>query len=63
MGSSWDHLPKQVNANLTENLVCLEYEVFICYFGPHDSGHHPTPINTFHPHRLPPNELQIPSKY
>jgi hypothetical protein len=27
-------------------------------FGPHGSGHHPTPINTFHLRRLPPRESQ-----
>jgi hypothetical protein len=35
-----------------------EYEVFISYFGPHGSGHHPSPIDTL-PHRLPPSELVI----
>ena len=40
MGISWDQLPKQANANLTKNPTCLNYEVFICYFGPHGSGLH-----------------------
>ena len=39
--------PKTSNANLSQNPTCLEYEVFICYLGPHGSGHHPTPIDTF----------------
>ena len=52
-------LPAQTtNAYPTKNNACLDYEVFICYFGPHGSGHHPTPINTFHARGLPPSELQ-----
>ena len=39
--------PKTSNANLMKNPTCLEYEVFISYFDPHGSGHHPTPIDTF----------------
>ena len=39
--------PKASNANLTQNPTCLEYEVFIWYFGPHGSGHHPTLIDAF----------------
>ena len=31
---------------------------FIYYFGPHDSGHHPTPVDSFHPRRLAPSESQ-----
>ena len=38
---------KQYQPN--KNVTCLEYEVFICYFGPHGSGHQPTPVDTFHP--------------
>jgi hypothetical protein len=34
------------------------YEGFICNFGPHGSGHHSTLVDTFHPCRLPPSELQ-----
>ena len=49
---------KTSNANLTKRITCLEYEVFICYFGPHGSGHHPPPGDTFHPRRLPPSGLQ-----
>ena len=30
--------------------TCLEYEVFICYFDSHGSGHHPTLVDTFHLH-------------
>ena len=55
--------PKTSNANLTRNPTCLKQEVFICYFGAHDSGHHPTPVDTFHPHRLPPSRSQTPSKH
>jgi hypothetical protein len=50
-------------ANLTKNPTCLEYDAFIYYFGPHDSEHHPTSVDTFHPHRLPPNGPHTPSKY
>ena len=49
---------KTSNANLTNNPTCLEYEVFICYFGPHGGEHHPTPVDTFHPCGLPPSGLQ-----
>jgi hypothetical protein len=35
---------KTNNANLTKIPTCLENEVFICYFGPHDHGHHPTQV-------------------
>ena len=55
--------PKIRNANLTKIPTCLEFEVFICYFGPHGSEHHSTPINTFHPCRLPPNGSQTPLEY
>ena len=44
-----------------QNPTCLEYEVFISCFGPHDSGHHLTLVNSFHPRRLPPSGLQTPS--
>ena len=27
--------------------TCLEFEVFICYLGAHDSGHHPTQGDAF----------------
>ena len=49
---------KTSNANLTTNPTCLEYEVFICYFGPHGSEDHPTPVHTFHPCGLPPSGSQ-----
>jgi hypothetical protein len=36
--------PKTSNANLISKIpTCLEYEVSICYFGPHDSRHWRTP--------------------
>jgi hypothetical protein len=53
--------PKQTN--LTNNPTCLEHEVFICYFGPHGSGHHPTLVDTLHSHRLPPSESQTQLQY
>jgi hypothetical protein len=34
---------------------------FHIFFDPHGSGHHPTLVDTFHPHRLPPNALQTPN--
>ena len=52
-------LPSKTNdANLTKNSICLEFEVFICYFDPHDRGHHPTPVDAFHPRGLPPCRSQ-----
>ena len=54
-GQHIEPAPKTSNANLTRNRTCLEYEVFICYFGPHDNGcNHPTPVDTFLACRLPP---------
>ena len=51
--------PKQSYANLIHILTCLEYEVFISYFGPHGS---PTLVDTFHPRKLPPSGSETPSK-
>ena len=51
---------KTSNVELTKILHAWNSR-FLCYFGPHDSGHHPTPVDTFHPRRLPPNGLQTPS--
>ena len=59
-GNTWNYRPNTSNANRTTNHTCLEYEVFISYFDPHDGGVHFTPIDTFHPHRLPPSGLQTP---
>ena len=64
LGNSWNHLPKLTsNAKLTKNLTYLEYEVLICYFGSHGSGHHPILVDTFHSGRLPPSGSQTPSDY
>ena len=54
--------PKTSNANLTKIPICLKYEGFICYFGPHGSGQHPTPIHAFHPRWLPPSGSQNPNR-
>ena len=63
-GQHMERPSKTSNANPNKkNPTCLEHEVFICDFGPHGSGHHPTPVHTFHPRRLPPCGLQGPSKY
>ena len=36
----------------------------ICYYGPHGSAHHPTPLDTFfHPRRLPPRGSQTQVEY
>ena len=56
--------PKTCNTKLIKYPTCLEYDIFTCYFSPHGgSGYHPTPVDTFHPSRLPPSESQTPSKY
>ena len=60
IGQHMELPPKTSNTNLTDNPTCLEFGVFICYFGPHGSGHHPTLVGTFHPCRLPPSGLQTP---
>jgi hypothetical protein len=57
-GQHMEPPPKTSNANLTKNHACLEYEVFIYYFGPHANGQHPTLVDTFHPCRLPPSGSQ-----
>jgi hypothetical protein len=62
-GQHMEPPPQISNAKLTKNPTCLEYEVFICYFGWRGSGHHPTLVDTFHPRRLPPNGSQTPSEY
>ena len=46
-----------------KNPTCLEYEVFLCYFGPHGSGHHPSGVDTFHPRRLPHSGTQTLPEY
>ena len=38
---------KTSNANLTKNPTCSECEIFICYLGPHGSGHHSILVDTF----------------
>ena len=55
--------PKTSNASLTKIPTCLEHEVFMCYFGPHGSGHYPTLVDTFHPCRLPPSGSRTQSWY
>ena len=52
--------PQHKQFQTSKILACLECEVFICYFGTSGSGHHHAPIDTFHPHRLPPSESQAP---
>ena len=56
-GQHMEPPPQPSNANVTKNPTYLRYEIFICYFGLHDSGHHPTQ-NTFHSRRLPPHGSQ-----
>ena len=53
--------PNTSISKLTKISSCLEHEVFMCCIGSHDSGHHPTPIDAFHPRRLSPSKLQTPS--
>ena len=39
--------PKTCNVNLWKNIICLEYEDLVCYFGSHGGGQHPTPLDSF----------------
>lgn len=48
------------NSKPTNILTCLEYKVFICYFGLHCIGHYYTSIDTFHWRRLPPSGSDTP---
>ena len=50
--------PKTSNAHPTKKSYMLGVWDFKCCSNPHDSGNHPTTIETFHPRRLPPSGLQ-----
>ena len=38
---------KNKQCQLNKKSTCLEFVVFICYFGSHGSGHQPTVVGTF----------------